>query len=97
MRLIHEKFESYKHMINGAKINLDLNKWVLIIPDPDQPYFRVVVEATSLEKPKPWPMNTRKLLNGFLRLSSLNNIMVMRNKKSRDHHGSFFITQLDKN
>lgn len=48
MRLIHEKFESYKHMINGAKINLDLNKWVLIIPDPDQPYFRVVVEATSL-------------------------------------------------
>ncbi len=48
MRLIHEKFESYRHMINGAKINLDLNKWVLIIPDPDQPFFRVVVEATSL-------------------------------------------------
>jgi mannose-1-phosphate guanylyltransferase/phosphomannomutase len=49
MRLIHEKFESHKNqMINGAKINLGPNKWVLILPDPDQPYFRVVVEGTSL-------------------------------------------------
>jgi mannose-1-phosphate guanylyltransferase/phosphomannomutase len=49
MRLIHEKFESHKNpMINGAKISLGPNKWVLITPEPDQPYFRVVVEATSL-------------------------------------------------
>jgi mannose-1-phosphate guanylyltransferase/phosphomannomutase len=48
MRLINEKYESYKNpIINGAKINLDAGKWVLIVPDPDQPYFRVVVEATS--------------------------------------------------
>jgi mannose-1-phosphate guanylyltransferase/phosphomannomutase len=48
MRLINEKFESYKNqIINGAKISLDPNKWVLIVPDPDQPYFRITVEATS--------------------------------------------------
>lgn len=48
MRLINEKFESYRtQIINGAKINLAADKWVLIVPDPDQPYFRVIVEATS--------------------------------------------------
>ncbi len=48
MRLITEKYESYKnHIINGAKINLDSQRWVLIIPDPDQPYFRVIVEGSS--------------------------------------------------
>jgi mannose-1-phosphate guanylyltransferase/phosphomannomutase len=48
MRLINEKFENYKHQaINGVKIDLDANKWVLIVPDPDQPYFRVISEAES--------------------------------------------------
>jgi mannose-1-phosphate guanylyltransferase/phosphomannomutase len=49
MRLITEKYESYKNdtIINGAKINLDYGRWVLIVPDPDQPYFRVIVEGTS--------------------------------------------------
>ena len=48
MRLINEKFESYKSQaIHGVKINLGPDKWVLIVPDPDQPYFRLIVEATS--------------------------------------------------
>ncbi|MFN8459935.1 MAG: sugar phosphate nucleotidyltransferase, partial [Anaerolineae bacterium] len=49
MRLIHEKFENYENLMrNGTKFNLGPDKWVLIVPDPDQPYFRVVVEAGSL-------------------------------------------------
>jgi mannose-1-phosphate guanylyltransferase/phosphomannomutase len=48
MRLINEKFESYKsQVVHGVKINLDSAQWVLIVPDPDQPYFRLIVEATS--------------------------------------------------
>jgi mannose-1-phosphate guanylyltransferase/phosphomannomutase len=48
MRLISEKFESYKsQVVHGVKINLDSEQWVLIVPDPDQPYFRLIVEATS--------------------------------------------------
>ncbi|MBN1994922.1 MAG: mannose-1-phosphate guanyltransferase [Anaerolineae bacterium] len=49
MRLINEKFEERKdqHVINGVKIALEANEWVLIIPDPDQPCFRVTTEAES--------------------------------------------------
>jgi mannose-1-phosphate guanylyltransferase/phosphomannomutase len=48
MRLINEKFEHHKHQaINGIKIALSSDKWVLIISDPDQPYFRIITEAES--------------------------------------------------
>jgi mannose-1-phosphate guanylyltransferase/phosphomannomutase len=48
MRLINEKFEHNKSQtINGVKIELGPDRWVLIIPDPDQPYFRVITEAGS--------------------------------------------------
>ena len=48
MRLINEKFEHYKHQaINGVKIILNPDKWVLIVSEPDQPYFRIIAEANS--------------------------------------------------
>ena len=48
MRLIHEKFDSFNNQVShGVKVNLDQNKWVLIVPDPDQPYFRVTTEANT--------------------------------------------------
>ncbi len=48
MRLIHEKFESYTNqMSHGIKIDLGANKWALIVPDPEQPYFRINTEADS--------------------------------------------------
>jgi phosphomannomutase len=48
MRLISEQFESYSNSsTNGIKINLGPNKWALIVPDPDQPYFRVNTEADT--------------------------------------------------
>lgn len=48
MRLINEKFAHQKHqVINGIKLYLNPEKWVLIFPDPDQPYFRIIAEAGS--------------------------------------------------
>jgi mannose-1-phosphate guanylyltransferase/phosphomannomutase len=49
MRLINEKFEDCKdsQIISGIRIVLDLDRWVLIIPDPDQPCFRITTEAES--------------------------------------------------
>ncbi len=49
MRLINEKFQKCKHpnVINGVKIILSDKEWVLILPDPDQPYFRVIVEGPN--------------------------------------------------
>ena len=51
MRLIHEKFEKYEsQIINGVKIPLSPDKWVLIVPDPDQPYFRITAEAETQDE-----------------------------------------------
>ncbi len=48
MRLISEQFEQFKnHITNGIRIDLGPNKWALIVPDPDQPYFRISTEADS--------------------------------------------------
>jgi mannose-1-phosphate guanylyltransferase/phosphomannomutase len=49
MRLINEKFEDRKDkkIINGVRIVLDADRWVLIVPDPDQPCFRITTEAES--------------------------------------------------
>lgn len=48
MRLINEKFDNYtNHAQHGVKVDMGTNKWVLIVPDPDQPYFRVTTEAES--------------------------------------------------
>ena len=51
MRLINEKFEHYEnHALNGLKVVLDTNRWALIVPDLDQPRFRIVTEAPSQEE-----------------------------------------------
>lgn len=48
MRLMSEKFEHHQNQAtNGLKVSLGKGKWVLIVPDPDQPRFRVTVEANS--------------------------------------------------
>jgi mannose-1-phosphate guanylyltransferase/phosphomannomutase len=48
MRLIGEQFESYNnHSTNGIRVDLGPNKWALIVPDPDQPYFRINTEANT--------------------------------------------------
>ncbi|MEM7345368.1 MAG: sugar phosphate nucleotidyltransferase [Chloroflexota bacterium] len=48
MRLLNEKYSKYQNdTINGLKIMFAADTWVLIVPDLDQPYFRLTVEAAS--------------------------------------------------
>lgn len=49
MRLISEKFNQNRdeETTYGIKVALGPNKWVLIVPDPDQPYFKVTTEAAT--------------------------------------------------
>jgi mannose-1-phosphate guanylyltransferase / phosphomannomutase len=51
MRLLNQKYENSNiDTIDGLKICLKNSEWVLILPDPDRPYFQVVAEAASLEE-----------------------------------------------
>ncbi|RME79635.1 MAG: nucleotidyl transferase [Chloroflexi bacterium] len=48
MRQLNEKFRPAKsEILNGIKLDLGPGRWVLIVPDPDHPYFRITVEAES--------------------------------------------------
>ncbi|HMQ50767.1 MAG TPA: mannose-1-phosphate guanyltransferase [Anaerolineae bacterium] len=49
MRLLNDKFRNNKNQETeyGIKVTLGPHSWVLIVPDPDQPYFRINAEAES--------------------------------------------------
>jgi mannose-1-phosphate guanylyltransferase/phosphomannomutase len=48
MRLLHERYKAdLDTQIDGVKVMLG-NDWVLVLPDPDQPQFRVYAESGSL-------------------------------------------------
>jgi len=48
MRLLHERYrESREAQIDGVKVQLG-NDWALILPDPDQPLFRIYAESDSV-------------------------------------------------
>jgi mannose-1-phosphate guanylyltransferase/phosphomannomutase len=47
MRLLHERYrESKDEQIDGIKVRLG-HDWVLVLPDPDRPFFRVYAESDS--------------------------------------------------
>lgn len=50
-KIMRQLIESTKdlnvELIDGIKINFNENEWVLIIPDPDRPFFNLYVEAQS--------------------------------------------------
>ncbi|MFQ5612095.1 MAG: sugar phosphate nucleotidyltransferase [Anaerolineae bacterium] len=51
MRLLNQQYEDYRaDTVDGIKIGVDDGRWVLILPDPDQPYFQVVAEAKSQDE-----------------------------------------------
>lgn len=51
MRLLNEEYrEPREPQIDGVKIWLDGDDWVLILPDPDSPLFRVYAESGSEEQ-----------------------------------------------
>lgn len=51
MRRLNEDFQrSQEPQIDGVKIQLNNSDWVLILPDPDKPLFRILAEAGSDEE-----------------------------------------------
>jgi mannose-1-phosphate guanylyltransferase/phosphomannomutase len=52
MRLLNERYRTHiDEQIDGLKIRLQ-EEWVLILPDPDQPYFEVYAESRSAAEAK---------------------------------------------
>jgi mannose-1-phosphate guanylyltransferase/phosphomannomutase len=48
MRLLHERYKADQdEQIDGVRVRLG-NDWVLVLPDPDQPLFRVYAESESM-------------------------------------------------
>jgi mannose-1-phosphate guanylyltransferase/phosphomannomutase len=51
MRRLNEDFQrNQEPQIDGVKIHLNNGDWVLILPDPDKPVFRILAEAGSNEE-----------------------------------------------
>jgi len=47
MRLLHERYKADKEpQIDGVRVQLG-NAWVLVLPDPDEPLFRIYAESDS--------------------------------------------------
>jgi mannose-1-phosphate guanylyltransferase / phosphomannomutase len=50
MRILNQQYQDRRlDQIDGVKINLG-DEWVLILPDPDGPFFHVIAEGTSDEQ-----------------------------------------------
>jgi mannose-1-phosphate guanylyltransferase/phosphomannomutase len=51
MRLLNQQYkERLAELIDGVKINLGDDEWVLVWPDADRPLFHVITEAPSTER-----------------------------------------------
>ncbi len=51
MRRLNEEYrDQCESQIDGIKIRVSNGDWVLILPDPDSPLFRVYAESSSEER-----------------------------------------------
>jgi mannose-1-phosphate guanylyltransferase/phosphomannomutase len=51
MRLLNQQYKDrLGEQIDGVKINLGDDEWVLVLPDADRPVFHVAVQAPSDER-----------------------------------------------
>jgi mannose-1-phosphate guanylyltransferase/phosphomannomutase len=49
MRRLNEQYKDYRaEMIDGVKITLSDEQWVLILPDPDAPLFHIYAESNAM-------------------------------------------------
>ncbi|NJO07468.1 MAG: hypothetical protein HC876_19240 [Chloroflexaceae bacterium] len=51
MRQLNEKYASSSPIqIDGVRIELNEEEWVLMLPDPDSPFFYIYAESTSKDQ-----------------------------------------------
>jgi mannose-1-phosphate guanylyltransferase/phosphomannomutase len=48
MRLLSQQYQSTgPRSVDGVRVDLGANEWVLILPDPDRPLFHIVAESET--------------------------------------------------
>jgi len=66
MRLLNERYRDYLlQQADGIKVDLG-DEWVLILPDPDEPYFHIHAEGVSDNGAQDLVQKYSSLLNGML-------------------------------
>ncbi len=66
MRRLNEQYKDYRaEMIDGVKIALSDEQWVLILPDPDAPYFHIYAESNSLNDAREIVEKYRRIIAGL--------------------------------
>ncbi|HEY65942.1 MAG TPA: NTP transferase domain-containing protein [Caldilineae bacterium] len=66
MRLLNEQYKNVPlERLDGIKIHLSEQEWVLVRPDPDQPLFHVVAEAASEQQAKDLVEKYRRIVEGL--------------------------------
>lgn len=66
MRLLNQQYKGrLGAQIDGVRINLSDDEWVLVLPDPDQPLFHIYAEAASDEQAEGLVSRYQRIVEGF--------------------------------
>lgn len=66
MRLLNQQFrERLSEQIDGLKINLGENEWVLLLPDPDAPVFHIHAQGPSLAQAQDLVSRYARIIEGL--------------------------------
>jgi mannose-1-phosphate guanylyltransferase/phosphomannomutase len=66
MRLLNQQYKGrLGAQIDGVRINLSDDEWVLVLPDPDQPLFHIFAEAASDEQSEGIVSRYQRIVEGF--------------------------------
>ncbi len=66
MRLLNQQYKGrLGPQIDGVRINLGADEWVLILPDPDRPVFQIFAEADSDEQAQSLLARYQRIVEGF--------------------------------
>jgi mannose-1-phosphate guanylyltransferase/phosphomannomutase len=66
MRLLNQQFrERLSEQIDGLKIKLGENEWVLLLPDPDEPVFHIHAQGSSLAQAQDLVSRYGRIIEGL--------------------------------
>ncbi|MBC7247775.1 MAG: NTP transferase domain-containing protein [Actinobacteria bacterium] len=65
-RLVEETEQERLELVDGVKIRLDDNAWVLVLPDPDEPTLHIISEADEDTRAARIIAETSKRIAGFV-------------------------------
>ena len=90
MRILNQQYVDRKlEQVDGIKIDLG-DEWVLILPDPDGPFFHIIAEGSSDEQAR---VLTEKYA-GLVSRRSIRGRGEYRRRRTKDHEYSAARRQL---